>query len=503
MATTLCAAFLKIKSEVSTMTTQNCVAYMRYSTDNQNENSIEYQRAEIEKYCTQNRLTLLHEYVDQAFSATNDRRPDFRRMMADAQSDPDWDVILVYDLSRIFRNVKDAARYRAVLSDSSIHLVSVTEPLPDSDEGWLTGTLKDTLNEYYSRQTKRKTHAGMAVNASKAGHCGGIPPLGYDVGADGKLTINEAEAETVREIFQLYNLGYSLKNMANFLNDNGLQTKAGRPFTKNSFNNILTQEKYIGVYRWNKRKAKDSKGRHNNHAYKPAEEQIVIPGGCPAILPLEVFQEAQEKLSQRKRGRADTKSRHHYMLGGMKRLKCANCGSYMTGKVTTSHGKKYLTYTCPNHKGGSCPTKDIPAKNLEQYAAAVIVKEFQIKNNLPQLNQCLKTGGNNAEAQQLRNRLKGTEKKIGNITRSLENGCSEALTNRLQLLEQEKLSLMNQLQETNQPVPDVTEKNLKNVWNKLIKVLSTSNDPDVKQLLMACIREITVSNDSVNVTLQI
>lgn len=502
MATTLCAAFLKIESEVSTMTTKNCVAYMRYSTDNQTENSIEYQRAAIEKYCAQNSLTLLHEYVDQAYSATNDRRPDFLRMMADAQSGPEWDTILVYDLSRIFRNVKDAALYKAVLSDSGIRLVSVTEPLPDSDEGWLTGTLKDTLNEYYSRQTKRKTHAGMTVNASKAGHCGGIPPLGYDVDADGKLTINEAEAETVREIFRLYNLGYSLNAMAELLNGNGLRTKAGMPFTKNSFNNILTQEKYIGVYRWNKRKAKDSKGRYNNHAYKPVEEQVVIPGGCPAILPLEVFQEAQEKLSQRKRGRADTKSRHHYMLGSMKRLKCAECGSYMTGKVTTSHGKKYLTYACPKHKGGGCPTKDIPAKNLEQYTAITIIKNLRMAANLPQLNQCLKTGGNNAEAQQLRNRIKGTEKKINNIARSLENGYSEVLTNRLYLLEQEKATLTDQLQQTSKAIPDIAEKDLKQIKKKLANHLMTSNDPDVKQLLMAYIKEITVSNDSVNVTLQ-
>lgn len=484
------------------MTTKSCVAYMRYSTDNQNESSIEYQRAEIEKYCTQNSLTLLHEYVDQAYSATNDRRPDFRRMMTDAQNGPEWDAILVYDLSRIFRNVKDAALYKAVLSDSGIHLVSVTEPLPDSDEGWLTGTLKDTLNEYYSRQTKRKTHAGMAVNASKAGHCGGVPPLGYDVGADGKLTINEAEAGTVREIFRLYNLGYSLKNMAHFLNDKGLRTKAGRPFTKNSFNNILTQEKYIGVYRWNKRKAKDSSGRYNNHAYKPAEEQIVIPGGCPAILPLEVFQKAQEKLSQRRYGKADTKSRRHYMLGSLKRLKCAECGSYMTGKVTTSHGKKYLTYACPKHKGGGCPTKDIPAKNLEQYTAITIVNSLRMTANLPQLNQCLKTGGNNAEAQQLRNRITGVEKRISNIVRSLENGGSKALTSRLQQLEQEKAALTSQLKTASTPIPDITEKDLRRIKNKLANSLISSNDPDVKQLLMAYIKEISVSNDGVNVTLQ-
>ena len=49
---------------------KNCVAYMRYSTDNQTENSIEYQRAAIADYCTRNDWTLLQEFVDEAYSAT-------------------------------------------------------------------------------------------------------------------------------------------------------------------------------------------------------------------------------------------------------------------------------------------------------------------------------------------------------------------------------------------------------------------------------------------------
>lgn len=191
------------------------------------------------------------------------------------------------------------------------------------------------------------------------------------------------------------------------------------------------------------------------------------------------------------------------MLGGIKRLKCAECGAYMVGKVTTSHGKKYTTYACPKHKGGGCPTKNIPAKGLEGYTAAVIVKELRMGSNLPQLNQCLKSGGDNAEAQRLHNRLKGTEKKIDNIVRNLENGCSKAMTDRLHLLEEEKISLANQLQAASRTVPNITEKNLRTVKKKLVNHLVKSDDPEVRELLMAYITEITVSNDAVTVDLQI
>ena len=188
------------------------------------------------------------------------------------------------------------------------------------------------------------------------------------------------------------------------------------------------------------------------------------------------------------------------MLGGMKLLKCAECGAYMVGKVTTSHGKKYTTYACPKHKGGGCPTKDIRAEELEEYIAAGIVKNLMREDYLPALNQCL---NNNAETERLRNRLNGTEKKIYNIARNLENEYSETLTIRLRLLEKERDSLGNQLQAASQVLPLITPNNLKKTKRRLVKYLCTSDDPDVRELLMAYITGITVSNENVTVDLHI
>lgn len=485
------------------MMTKNAVAYMRYSTDNQTENSIKYQRAGIAAYCLQFGLVLQDEFVDEAFSGSSDRRPAFQRMIEASRHNPSWDKILVYDSSRLFRNSTDAAHYKTELQDRGIEVISIKEKFPRTTIGWFMEKFTDIVNEFYSRQTRQKTHDGMAVKARKALHCGGIPPLGYDVDSGGNLTINEVEAETVREIFRLYNLGYSYKSMIKILNGKGLTTKAGMPFTKNSFSNILTQEKYIGVYRWNKRKAKNSKGQYNNHAYKPEEEQVIVPGGCPAIVPLEQFQAAQEKLSQRKQGRADTKSRHHYMLGSMKRLKCAKCGAYMVGKVTATHGKKYLVYSCPNHKGGVCPTKDIQAKELGQYTAIAIVNNLLTKDCIPALNHCLKSSGASGEVQQLRNRLTGTEKKINNIVKGLESGHSEALIDRLHQLEKEKQFLTKRLQDMTGKVPVVDKGNLLQIKNKLANRLITSDEPEVREVLLKYIDEIRVSNEGVTVNLRI
>jgi len=85
---------------------ENAVAYARYSTDNQNEKSIAYQVKEIEKYCKNNDLKLIDVYFDEAKTGFNTKRDDFNRMIADAERNK-FDCIVIYDISRMSRNVKD------------------------------------------------------------------------------------------------------------------------------------------------------------------------------------------------------------------------------------------------------------------------------------------------------------------------------------------------------------------------------------------------------------
>ena len=79
-------------------------SYTRFSSEGQNETSIEYQDSGIEQYCKRMGYVIVEKYSDKAFSATNDRRPDFRRMIHDAGNKPRWKKLIVYDFSRFSRN---------------------------------------------------------------------------------------------------------------------------------------------------------------------------------------------------------------------------------------------------------------------------------------------------------------------------------------------------------------------------------------------------------------
>ena len=144
-----------------------------------------------------------------------------------------------------------------------------------------------------------------------------------------------------------------------------------------------------------------------------------------------------------------------------------------------------------------------PAKELDRYTAAVIVKNLLKNDRLPQLNKRLKSVGCNAETQQICNQLTGIEKKIINLARNLENRYSDTLTNRLCQLEEEKHSLTAQLQKVSYPAPKLDMNDLRKVKSTLVKRLIESDDPDVRELLQTYIQEISVSNSGVTIDLQI
>ena len=476
------------------------VAYMRYSSDNQNESSIEYQRATIEKYCNMKDIELVEEYVDMAYTGTNMKRPDFQRMMKDAKRHPDWTMVLVFDMSRFSRHVQQALNCKAQLNDRGIQLVSVTQEFGDTKEGFLLEGMTHLLNDYYSRNNGDVTHASLMVRANKTIHCGGVPPLGYNLTADGLLVINEEEAETVRKIYDMYEKDYSYTRMAKILNDAGIKTKAGKTFTKNSFNSLLNQEKYRGVYRWNRARGKSSEDTHNSHAEKPLEKQVRIEGGCPRIISDEQFFRVQKKMKSRVNGVATSKSSRNYMLGSLKILKCAHCGSYMVGTARTSHGREYATYSCPKHKAKECPTKEIRTEYVDKMVTALLAKDLYNRVDLKQISSLMKY---TKEGKRLLNKRRGVEKAIDNVLKSIEGSASELLLQRLNSLEKEKAALDRAVAASKQDIEGITEANRKAICRKLREYLLEAETPDVKEYLAGVLEEVVVSNDDVIIRVKI
>ncbi len=154
------------------------VIYARYSSDSQREESIEGQLRECKEYAKKNDITILGTYIDRAFSARTDNRPEFQRMIKDSAKHL-FDMVLVWKLDRFARDRCDSATYKTILKKNGARVVSVTEYIADDPSGILLESLLEGYAEYYSAELSEKIARGQNENAYKCKYNGGGVPVGY------------------------------------------------------------------------------------------------------------------------------------------------------------------------------------------------------------------------------------------------------------------------------------------------------------------------------------
>ena len=228
---------------------QPCVIYARYSSHAQNDASIEQQVADCEAYAKMNNLQVVKVYADRALSGTSDKRPEFQKMLRDAERGR-WSYVLCWKVDRLARNRYDSATYKYRLKKHGVRVIYAKESIPDGPEGILLESVLEGSAEYYSANLSQNIKRGMRFNALECKVNNGSMPFGYCKGPDGRFAIYEPEAEVVREIFRKVGKGTPFVDIANNLNGRGIHTKRGGLWGKNSFHAILHNEAYIGVYHY-------------------------------------------------------------------------------------------------------------------------------------------------------------------------------------------------------------------------------------------------------------
>lgn len=326
------------------------VAYARFSSDNQREESIDAQLRAIRSYCDQKGYVLLDTYVDEARSATTDDRPSFQRMVRDAASG-NFSAVVVHKLDRFSRNRYDSAIYKKQLRDHGVRVESVLEHLDDSPESVILESLLEGMSEYYSKNLAREVRKGQNENALKCRHNGGQPLYGYSVDKDGYYVINEYEAAAVRLMFQLVKKGCSYQEIITLLTERGYLTRAGNKFSATTINHMLRNEKYNGTYVYNRTMPQPKGGKRTNVS-RPDDEILRIPGGMPAIVDMSIFLEVQKILKRRgsRAACASNNAKEIYLLQGL--IKCGNCGSPMVGarRKDGRNKKLRISYECNGRK---------------------------------------------------------------------------------------------------------------------------------------------------------
>ena len=364
--------------------------YTRFSTEHQNQSSTIGQLKAIKAYCEKNNIEIIETYIDEAQTGTNTNRKDFQRLLADAPTAL-WDTVVVYNMSRLSRSVKDTLNIKEEFEKLGKKILSVIENQEETPEGDFFNLITYGMNELFVKQFARDSWRGLLVNANECKALGGVPPLGYDVSKDRKYIINPKEAEIVKIIFDMALKDYSYREIAKYLNDNGYVKRDGRHFTGN-FNDILRNEKYKGVYVWNLRENKKKAGKKTNRIHKTSDDVIRIPGGMPAIIDEETFERIQKILDERKHKYKRRGAKAKYLLTGL--IRCGYCDKAFSGSYTFSGmGQVYRSlYKCNTNsqKSNKCNSKDINMEYLNWYIKKLLMNTILNVDNAKEYQDGLK-----------------------------------------------------------------------------------------------------------------
>ena len=198
-------------------------SYYRYSSDRQNEQSIEGQRRACQEYAAAHDMEIVEEYVDRAITGKTDKRPAFQRMIADAPLKK-WSVVLVYKTDRFGRSKYDIVVYKHQLRLHGVRVVPAAEASIDGPEGIILEGIMESYAEYYSAELSQKIKRGMRESALKAKATGGGRCLGYRANIEKDYEIVEREAECVRKIFDMYIKGTPVTRICQHINNLGCRT---------------------------------------------------------------------------------------------------------------------------------------------------------------------------------------------------------------------------------------------------------------------------------------
>ena len=223
------------------------VLYLRFSSENQNEQSIEGQRFDCLQYAKSNGYMVVGEYVDRAKTGTNDDRPGLQRMLKDSYA-KNFNMVLVWKVDRFARNRLNSLKNRDTLKENGVRLVSINENINgDTPEGIITGSLLDAMAEYYSKELSVKVKRGIKMSVQKGNSLGGHMLFGYKV-VDKKYVIDEREGTIVKEIFRMYvDEGMSMKAISDKLTSQGYRRNDGREINHQLVEKTLTNPKYSGI----------------------------------------------------------------------------------------------------------------------------------------------------------------------------------------------------------------------------------------------------------------
>ena len=400
------------------------VIYARYSSHNQKDASIEQQVAEASAHAQSLGIQISEIYADRGISGKTDRRPSFQRLMRDAEKGR-FAYVIAWKSNRMGRNMLQAMINEARLNELGIRVLYTEEDFDDTAAGRFALRSMMNVNQFYSENMAEDIRRGMLDNARQCKITNGHLPLGYKKGSDGRYALDAPNAAIVQEIFTRVACGDLFVDIAEDLNARGVRTSRGKPWSKSSFQTLLHNERYMGIYIYGDVRIKD---------------------GIPRIISDDLFWDVQDKMNHSKHSTVPARRGSDYVLTG--KLYCGHCKSPMIGLSGTSHtGQKHYYYVCQQKRTAHTCSKSNVQRDTIERAAVQAIQQYALNDDVIDWIADATIAYNKQQetlspAAALEQQLEDTRKSIHNLMAAIEQGIITPTTkNRLMELESEESRL--------------------------------------------------------------
>ena len=305
--------------------------------------------------------TILDEYAEKTWGAkipeaqkfrevvsgeTIDSRPELLKILKLIES-PKIKAVFLVEVQRLGRpDLEDIGRLSKLFRYTNTLVITPQKTFDLRNEYDREAFERELMrgNEYLE-YTKKIMARGRLLSVQQGNFIGTKPPYGYDkdIIMEGKrkchtLKINEAEANVVRMVFDMYvNQDMGRVNIAHRLNDLGVPTRTGALWSQDTLKTMLENDHYIGKVRWNWRKTITVVEDGEIKQVRPKTEvgeYLVYDGKHPAIISEELFRAAREKQGKNHRAKPTTKVRNP--LAGLLFCQCGRAMSLRTYKAHNS-----------------------------------------------------------------------------------------------------------------------------------------------------------------------
>lgn len=300
--------------------------YIRVSTEEQAKEgySISAQREKLKAYCQVQDWNDYKFYVDEGISAKDTNRPQLQQMIQHIKEGL-IHTVLVYRLDRLTRSVVDLYKLLEIFEKHNCTFKSATEVYDTSTAiGRLFITLVAAMAQWERENLGERVRMGQ-IEKARQGQYSAKAPFGFDKGPNDRLVINEDEKTVVLDMIEKVKEGYSIRKLADYMDNSGIPPIRGYKWHIASILDILKNPALYGAVKW---------------------RDEIIEGAHEGIITKEEYQHLLKVLESRQ----NFKKRETYsiFLFQMKII-CPQCGNRLASERSKYYRKRDSKIVESNH----------------------------------------------------------------------------------------------------------------------------------------------------------